>query len=115
MTHLPCTIQLVISDEIGMIAVEGVKNKRLICLWDLGVGKSPLVRQIHLGWNRARHEARSLGIELDVDCFARLDAHYELVAGNVFEDTLCDVMVLNSNLHFGFVESWERLWSGVRL
>lgn len=33
----PAGIELVVTDKVGVVSLESVENKRLICLWDLQV------------------------------------------------------------------------------
>jgi hypothetical protein len=91
-----------------MVAPERVQDEGLVRLGDLGVHKPPLVRQVHLDRHRARVQTGHLAVKLEVRGFRRLDADDELVAGDVLEDALRDVLELDTDLDFGFVQS---LWN----
>ena len=105
-THLPCDVQLVISHKVRVVALEGVQDQSLVSLGDLCFGEPALVSQVQLGGDRPRDQAGRLGVELHVDGLGGLNSDDELVSGNVVEDTGGDVLVLNSNLHLGFVEGY---------
>ncbi len=97
--------------KVGVIALECVEDERLVRLGDLVFRESPLVRQIHLGWQCARVQTRHLGVQLQVHGFGGLNAQDELVATDVFENTRGDVLELNSHFHFGVIQRSE---SGAR-
>jgi hypothetical protein len=102
--HLPSDVELIVADKVGVITLERVENKRLVRLWDLVVGEPPLIRQVHFGRHRVRVQARHLCVHLQVNRLGGLDADDELVARDVFEDTLSDVLELDTNFHLGFVQ-----------
>jgi len=81
-----------------MVALECIQNKRLVCLRDLCVCESPLVRKVHLCRHGTRVEPGKLGVHLEIDGFGRLDTDDELVTGDVFKDPLHDIFELDANL-----------------
>ena len=87
-----------------MVALEGVQDQSLVSLGDLCLGEPALVGQVQLGRDRPRDQARRLGVELHVDGLGGLDSDDQLVTGNVVKDAGGDVLVLDSDLHLGFVE-----------
>lgn len=93
--------------KVGVIALERVEDERLVCLGDLIIHESPLVRQVHLGWECARVQTRRLGVQLQVHGFGRLNAQDELVATDVFENTRGDVLELNSHFHLGVIQGFK--------
>ena len=93
--------------KVGVIALECVEDERLVRLGDLVFRESPLVRQIHLGWQCARVQTRHLGVQLQVHGFGGLNAQDELVATDVFENTRGDVLELNSHFHFGVIQGFK--------
>ena len=102
---LPSDIQLIISHKVAVITLESIKDQCLVGLWDLGIGESVLVCQVELGRDGSGDQTRGLGVELHVDGFRRLDSNDELVSCDVLEDSGGDILVLNSDLDLGFVES----------
>lgn len=87
-----------------MIALESIEDEGLVRLGDLRLRESPLVRQVHLGWERTSVETGSLGVELEVNGLRGLDAEDKLVAGDVLEDTLGDILELYADLDLRFVQ-----------
>ena len=102
--HLPSVIELIVAHKIRVVALECVEKERLVRLWDLVVREPPLVRQVHVGRQRTRVQAGRLGVQLEVHGLGRLDAQNELVARDVFEDALRDVLELDPHFHFGLVQ-----------
>ena len=100
-------IELIVAYKVGVIALEGVEDKRLVRLGDLIVRETPLVRQVHLGWERARGQTRLLGVQLQVHGFGGLNAQNELVATDVFENTGGDVLKLKSHFHLGVIQGFK--------
>lgn len=90
--------------KVRVVTLERVENERLVCLWDLAVREPSLVRQVHLGRQRARVQAGRLGVHLEVHGLGGLDAQNELVARDVLEDPLRDVLELDPHFHFGLVQ-----------
>lgn len=105
MAHLPSHIQLVISHKISMVTLHSIKNKRLVRFWDRDLSKSSFVRQIHVNWDGTSVKSGRLGIKFQVDRFRGLDSNDKLVSRNILEDSLCDVLELNSDLNLGLVQS----------
>lgn len=103
--HLPRNIQLVVSDKVGVVAPEGIQNKGLVRFRDLCLFESALVRKVELDRDGPCQQSRRLGVHLHVDGLVRLDTEDELVSRNVGEDAGGDVLVLNSDLDLGFIES----------
>jgi hypothetical protein len=105
-THLPGDIELVVAHEVGVIALKRIEDEGLIRLRDMRVCEAPLVRQVHLSRDRACVQAGRLRVELQVNGLGGLDTDDELVAGDVLEDTLGDILVLDTDLNLGLVQSW---------
>jgi hypothetical protein len=91
-----------------VIALEGVKDERLVRLGDLVVRETPLVRQVHLGRHSARVQTGHLGVQLQVHGFGGLNAQDELVARDVLENTRGDVLELNPHFHLGVIHSFKQ-------
>ena len=91
-----------------MVALERIEDQALVRLGDVLVGKTSLVRQVHLNRYRAGVQTRCLCIQLEIDRFAGLDTDDESVARNILEDTLRHILVLNPDLHLRFVQSYDR-------
>lgn len=101
---LPSSVQLVRSDKVALVALDGIQDQCLVRFRDLEVGKAALVGEIHLGRHALHFQAGHLGVHLEVDGFSGLHSNDELVAGNVAEDALSDVLVLDSDLSLLLVE-----------
>jgi hypothetical protein len=125
---LPGDVELIVANKVGVITLDGVEDEGpvrdnyssvglyfatprrgkeenlLVSLGDLEVRESSLVSEIHFGRYSSHRKSRSLRIHLEVDCFSRLDTNDELVAGDLLEDTLSDILVLNTDLSLLFVE-----------
>ena len=84
---LPCNIQLVISYEIRMVALERIENERFVSLGNMRVCESPFIREVHLNGHCARVEARCFCVELQIDGLGGLNTDDELIAGDILEDT----------------------------
>lgn len=104
MTNLPSHIQLIMPHKVRVISLQRIEDQSFIRLWDLCVREAPLVRQVHLSRHRPSVETRSFGVELQVDRLGGLEADDKLVAGNVLEDALGDVLELDADFDFGFVQ-----------
>lgn len=102
------------ANKVGMIATQSVEDQRLVRLWDFRLREAPLIRQIHLGWDRPCVQTRRLGVHLQVHGFGGLDSDHKLVARNVLEDTLCDVLELDANFNLGFVKCYTNDVAGRR-
>lgn len=92
-----------------MITLERVKNERLVGLRDMRLREPSLVSQVHLGWDSAGVQSWGFGVHFQVDSFGGLDTDDELVAGDVFEDSLCDIFELDADFDFGLVQGWEKM------
>ena len=73
-TNLPSSIKLVVSYEIGVIALERIENKRLIRLWNFALRESAFISQVHVGGESTGLKPRGFGIDLDVYSLGGLDA-----------------------------------------
>lgn len=103
-TNLPSIIKFIMPNKVGVITTKRVQDERFVRLWDFRLSEASLVRQIHLGRERASIQPGRFGIELEVHRLGRLDPDNEFVTGDVFEDALSDILELNSDLNFGFVQ-----------
>lgn len=50
--HAPRGIQLVITDEVGVVALEGIQDQGLVRLGNLEIGEAAAVGQVQLGHHR---------------------------------------------------------------
>ena len=87
-----------------MVTLERVEDERLVRLRDLVISEPPLIRQVHFDGHRVRIQARNLCVHLQVHRLGGLDAEDELVARDVLEDTLSDVLELDPHFDLGFVQ-----------
>ena len=105
----PGSIELVISDEVAVVALERVQDERLIGLGDLEVGEASPVGEVELCDDRLHAQARKLAVHLDVHTLVGLDADDKLVAGNVLENARGDILELNADLSLLLVEGLASL------
>lgn len=101
---LPCDIELIVTDEVRAVALDGVKNKSFVRGGDLDVGEAVLVGHVELDGDGLGHETGKLVVELDVDGLVGLDAENQLVANDVREDTRGDVLELDTDLNLALIE-----------
>lgn len=101
----PACIQLIITNEVGVVSLEGIQDERFICLRDLEVGESAAVGQIELGNDGLGAQARKLRVHLDVDTLVGLDSHDKFISWDILEDTRCDVLELDSDLRLLLIKS----------
>ena len=94
----PAGIQLIVTDKVRMIALQAVKNERLVGLRDLEVGEASSVGQVKLSDDSLHAQAGKLGVHFDVDTFVGLNAHDQLVAGDVLENARCNILELHADL-----------------
>ena len=87
-----------------MIAAKRIEDEGLVRLGDLDLRKAPLVREVHLRWDRARVQTRCLRVDLEVDGLGGLNADNKLVTGDVLENALRDVLELDPDLNLRLVE-----------
>ena len=105
MPYLPSNIQFIITHKVGVVPLESVQDQRFIRLRNMNLPKSTLVCQVHVHRNGASVQARRFCVQFEVHRLRWLDTNHELVSGNVFEDTLSDILELNSDLDLGLVQS----------
>ena len=103
MPYLPSDIQLIIAHKVGVVPPERVQDQRFVRLRDMNLPESTLVCQVHVHGNRTSVQARRFCVQFEVHRLRWLDTNHELVSGNIFEDTLSDVLELNSDLDLGLV------------
>lgn len=101
---LPGDVQLVITDKVGVVPFESVKDKSLVCLRDFGVGESFLIGEVELDWDRSSCKTGQLCIHFHVNSLGWLNSKDELIAGDVVEDTLCGIFELDPDLHLALVQ-----------
>ena len=101
----PAGVELIVTNKVGVVSLESVKNERLVRLGDLEVAESAAVGEVKLGDGSLHAKARQLRVHLDVDALVGLDADDELVAGNILEDSAGDILELDANLRLLLVES----------
>ena len=93
----PAGVQLVITHKVGVVALEGVQDERLVRLRDLEVREAAAVGQVQLGHHRLHRQTRQLRVHLDVDRLVGLHPDDQLVAGDVLEDAGGDVAELDAD------------------
>lgn len=102
----PAGIKLVITNEVRVIALQGVKDQGLISFGDLKVGEATAVGEVKLGHDSLHGQARKLRVHLNVHGLVGLNTDDELVARNVLEDARSHVAELDTDLGLLLIEGW---------
>ena len=105
--HAPGSVQLVITNKVGVIALERIQDQGLVGLGDLEVGEAAAVGQVQLGHHRLHGQTGQLRVHLDIDGLVGLDTDDQLVTGDILEDTRGDVLELNTDLGLLLVQGCE--------
>jgi hypothetical protein len=100
----PAGVELIVTDKVGVVALESVKDKGLVGFGDLQVGEAAAVREVQLGHDSLHGKTRKLGVHFDVDGLVGLHSDDKLVSGNVLEDSRGDVLELDTDFGFLLVE-----------
>lgn len=100
----PAGVKLIVTDKVGVVALESIKDKRFVGLRDLQVGEAAAVGKVELGDNSLHGKTRKLGVHLDVDRLVGLHSDNKLVSGNVLEDSRSDILELNTDFGLLLVE-----------
>lgn len=103
----PAGVQLIVTDEIGVVTLEGIQNQGLVCLGNLEVGEATAVGQVQLGHHRLHRQTGQFRVHLNVNRFIGLNPNDELVAGNVLEDARGDVAELDPNFGLLLVQGCD--------
>lgn len=109
--YSPAGIQLVVTDKVGVVALQGVQNQRLVRFGDLEVREATAVGQIEFRDNCLHRQTGKFGVHLDIDGLVGLHSNDELVSGNVLENARRDVLELDANLRLLLVKGWMQLVS----
>lgn len=104
--NLPASIELIVTNEVGVVPLERIEDQRLVGLWDLQIREAAAVSQVKLSHNSLHRQTRELGIHLDVDGLVGLDTDNKLISGNVLEDTRSDILELDTDLSLLLVEGY---------
>jgi hypothetical protein len=89
-----------------MVALESIKDERLVRFWNLEIGEASAVGEVKLGLHRVHAQAWELAVHLDIYRLIWLDSDDELIARDASKDSRDDVLELNSDLRLLFVESY---------
>lgn len=108
--YLPSDVQLVVPHKVALVALEAIQDQCFVCLGNPLIRKPPLVGQIHFSGHRPAIQAWCLGIKLQINGFGWLNTENKFVAGNIFEDTLCNVLELHADFDLCLVEGYKE-WS----
>lgn len=100
----PAGIKLVVTDKVGVVALESIEDKRFVGLGDLQVGEAAAVGKVELGDNSLHGKTRKLGVHLDVDRLVGLDSDNKFISGDVLEDSRSDILELNTDFGLLLVE-----------
>lgn len=101
----PAGVEFVVTDEVGVVALQCVENERFVCLRNLQVGESPPVGKVEFCDDSLHAETGQLGVHLNVNTLVGLHSDDELVSWNVLEDSRGDILELNADLGLLLVES----------
>jgi len=104
---LPSNIQFIVAYKVGVVSLKGIQDQRLVRLWDVDLPESTLVRQVHVHGNSTGVQARSFCVQFEIHRFRWLDTNHEFVSRNFFEDTLSNILKLDSDLDLGFIKPFR--------
>lgn len=102
----PTGIQLVVTNKVGMVAFQSVKNESFVGLRDLKITEATPIGKIKLSNSGLHAKAWKLGVHFNINALIWLDANDELVSRDVLEDTTGDVLELDSNFGLLLVQGW---------
>ena len=102
--HPPASIELVVTDKVGVVSLESIQYQGFVGFGDLEVGESTTVGEIQLSNHGLHGKSRKFRVHLDVDRLVGLDTDDKLVAGDILEDAGSDVLELNTDFGLLFVE-----------
>lgn len=103
---LPASIELIVTDKVGVVALESIEDKRFVSLRNLQVREAAAVSKVEFGDNSLHGKARKLGVHLDIDRLVGLDSDNKLVSGDVLEDSRSDILELNTDFGLLLVEGY---------
>ena len=105
----PACVEFVVSDKVGVITLQRIKDERLIGFGDLEIRESSAVREIELSDDSLHAQAGQLRIHLQVYALVGLDTDDEFVPRNVLKDSRGHILELDSNLRLLLVERFSSL------
>lgn len=105
----PGGIQLIISDEVGVVALQGIEDKRLVGFRNLEIAESAAVCEIEFSDSSLHAETGQLGVHLYVYRLVGLHANNQLIARNVLEDAAGNVLELDTDFGLLLVEGLASL------
>jgi len=101
---LPRHVKLVVTHKVRMVALEGVEDESFVRLGDLRIGKSLRVGHVELDRDGTCGKARQFGVHFHINRFVRLNPEDELVSGDIGEDALNGILVLNPDLDLALIQ-----------
>lgn len=101
----PRSIEFVIADKVRVVAAKDVKDESLIGIRDPQVRVAALVGQVELRDGCLEGEAWELVVKLHINGLIWLHTDDELVSRHVLEKLSSNIPELDTNFHFGFIES----------
>jgi hypothetical protein len=104
--HLPASIELIVTDKVGVVTLQGIQDQGLVGLRDLEVGEAATVGEIQLSDNSLHGESGKLRVHLDVNRLVGLNSDNKLVARNVLEDSRGNIAELNTDFGLLLVQGW---------
>lgn len=105
----PRGIQFIITDKVGVVALQSIKDESLVRLWDLQVAETSSVCEVELSDGSLHAQSWQLAVHLDVYTLVWLDTDDELVSWDILEDSAGDVLELNADLGLLLVQSLTSL------
>lgn len=111
----PASIELIVTDKVGMVTLESIKDKRFVSLRNLQVREAAAVGKVKLGDDSLHGKTRKLGIHLDVNRLVGLDSDNKLVSGDVLEDSRSDILELDTDFGLLLVEGCTNQSSSITM
>lgn len=100
----PAGIQFVVSNKVRVVALERVKDERLVGLGDLEVGEATAVRQVELCDDGLHAEAGQLRVHLDIHALVGLHADNQLITWDILKNARRDILELDADFGLLLVE-----------
>lgn len=107
--HAPAGIQLIVTNKVRVVTLEGVQDQGLVGLRNLEVREAAAVGQVQLGHYCLHGQTGQLGVHLNVDGLVGLDTDDKLVTRNILEDTGSDILELDADLSLLLVKGYREI------
>jgi hypothetical protein len=94
------------TNKAGSVSLESIKDQCLIGFGDLCIRRASHVGQVHLGRHYPSGKTGSLDVKPEVHSFERLDTNDKFISEDILENTLGNILELDTNFDIGLIESY---------